>query len=333
MGKMKAVLLRGHGGTDVMEIGEAPMPEVREGEVLIRVRAFGLNRADLLQRRGQYPPPPGVPDIPGLEAAGIVAALGPGVKRVRVGDPVCVLLPGGGYAEYAAAPEGMVMPVPEGLSLEEAAAIPEAFLTAFLNLFRLGKLRAGETVLIHAGASGVGTAAIQLANLAGGRVLVTAGSAGKLKLCRELGAQDGWNYHDGSFRDWVRQATGGRGADLVLDLVGGPYLQDNLFSLAPDGRLVVVGTMGGASAENIHLGLLLTRRLRILGTTLRSQPVETKIRLTQSFMHGWLPAFRTKRLVPVIDSVWDWTRLREAHEHMEAGRNLGKIVLRIPHES
>lgn len=326
---MKAVLLREFGGPDVLYIGEGETPVAAQGELLIRVRATALNRADLLQRRGLYPPPPGASEVLGLEAAGEVAGIGEGVTHYRVGDRVAVLLPGGGYAQYVTAPAGMVIPIPDDMSFEEAAAIPEAFLTAYMNLYWLGELAQDQTVLIHAGASGVGTAAIQLVKDAGGHALVTAGSPEKLKLCRELGAVEGWNHRHGSFRDWVMKVTEETGVDLILDFVGGPYLTDNLRSLAPDGRLVIIGTMGGAKAEELNLGLLLSKRLRILATTLRSQPVDKKIQLTQEFVQSFQPAFRTGALRPVVDSVWSWTQVREAHEHMEANKNLGKIVLLI----
>jgi putative PIG3 family NAD(P)H quinone oxidoreductase len=297
--------------------------------VLIRVRAAALNRADLLQRKGHYPPPPGTTPILGLEAAGEIAALGEGVAGFRIGDPVCALLPGGGYAQYVAVPADLAVKIPPGMSFETAAAIPEAYLTAYLNLFWLGELKAGDTVLVHAGASGVGTAAIQLASAVGGRVLATAGTPEKLALCRELGAEAAWNYRDGSFRDWALGMNDGAGVQLILDFVGGPYLTDNLHSLAPDGRLAVIGTLGGGRADAVDLGLILRKRLTIRATTLRSQPVETKIRLTREFATRFMPAFASGRLRPVIDSVWDWTQVREAHEHMEANRNAGKIVLRI----
>jgi putative PIG3 family NAD(P)H quinone oxidoreductase len=326
---MKAVLQRENGGPDVLYIGDAPTPAPSAGELLIRVRAAALNRADLLQRRGQYPPPPGVTNILGLEAAGEIAAVGEGVQGWQLGDPVCVLLPGGGYAQYVTAPAELAMKIPPGMGFEEAAAIPEAYLTAYLNLFRLGELQAGHTVLIHAGASGVGTAAIQLADAAGGRALATAGTPEKLALCRELGAEAVWNYRDGSFRDWALRMTGGSGVQLILDFIGGPYLSDNLRSLAPDGKLVIIGVMGGAKADAVDLGLLLMKRLSIRATTLRSQPLGTKIALTRAFTERFWPMFGSGRLRPVVDSVWDWTQVQEAHAHMEANRNAGKIVLRI----
>lgn len=324
---MKAVLLREYGGAEVLYIGETETPTAAPGELLIRVRTTALNRADLLQRRGLYPPPAGASEILGLEAAGEVVGIGEGVLHYRMGDRVAVLLPGGGYAQYVTAPAGMVIPIPDDMTFEEGAAIPEAFLTAYMNLYWLGELGRDQTVLIHAGASGVGTAAIQLVKDAGAHALVTAGSPEKLKLCRELGAVEGWNYRIGSFRDWVMKVTEGTGVDLILDFIGGPYLADNLNSLAPDGRLVIIGTMGGAKADEVNLGLLLAKRLRIQATTLRAQPLENKLQLTQEFVQSFQPAFRTGALRPVVDSVWPWTRVREAHEHMEANQNLGKIVL------
>jgi tumor protein p53-inducible protein 3 len=326
---VKAVLMSGYGDSDVLHIGEVPDLKAGPGELLVRVRATALNRADLLQRRGLYPPPPGASEVLGLEMAGEVAAVGEGVSGWRVGDRVCALLPGGGYAQYAVIPAGMAMPVPDSFTFEQAAAIPEVFLTAYLNLFWLGDLKPGEWVLIHAGASGVGTAAIQLVREAGGHSLVTAGSAEKLQRCLELGAQAGWNYHDGSFAQFVAEQTDGRGVDIILDFVGAPYFQDNLKSLAVDGRLVVIGTMGGTTVDRLDLGFLLGRRLQIIGTALRSRSVEEKMRLTQAFIEFAGPRFADGRLVPIVDSVFPWTEVAEAHRYMEANRNIGKIVLRV----
>jgi tumor protein p53-inducible protein 3 len=329
MRRLKAVLMSRFGSTDVLHIGETEDPIVGPGEVLVRVKATALNRADLLQRRGLYPPPKGASEILGLEMAGVVAALGEGVASLSVGDRVCGLLPGGGYAEYAVIPEGMVIKLPDTLSFEEGAAIPEAFLTAYLNLFVVGRLSPGQTVLVHAGASGVGTSAIQLIREAGATAIITAGSDEKIERCLSLGAKSGWNYHQGRFLPFVKEHTNERGVDLILDFVGEPYFEQNLRSLAVDGRLIVVGTMGGFKVNNLDLGYLLKNRLQIIGTALRSRSVSDKIQLTQALTAFALSHFAARRILPVIDTVFDWNEVVKAHEYMEANRNIGKIVLRI----
>ncbi|HBX43329.1 MAG TPA: NADPH:quinone oxidoreductase [Deltaproteobacteria bacterium] len=326
---MKAVRMTGFGGVGVLQIGEHPDPLPKDDELLVRVRATALNRADLLQRRGKHPPPEGASGILGLEMGGEVCAVGSACEGWGPGDRVCALLPGGGYAQKATVPAGMGMRIPDGLSFEEAAAIPEAFLTAYHNLFLLGGLRPGMTVLVHAGGSGVGTAAIQLIREAGGESLVTAGSLPKIARCRDLGARGGWNYREGPFAPWVADQTGGRGVDLVLDFVGAPYIGQNLASLATDGKLIIIGTMGGSVVERVNLLDLLFRRLQILGTSLRSMGTERKIDLTKRFSAFALPRFADGRLRPVIDSVWDWTEVAGAHRRMEANANVGKIVLRV----
>jgi tumor protein p53-inducible protein 3 len=326
---VKAILMSHPGDADVLYIGETPAPTPGEHELLVKVHATALNRADLLQRMGGYPPPPGASDILGLEMAGEIVGIGSNVTRWELGHRVCALLPGGGYASYVVIPEDMAMPIPDNLSYEQAAAIPEVFLTAYLNLFWLGGFAAGKTVLIHAGASGVGTAAIQLVREASGHSVVTAGSADKIARCLELGATAGWNYHDGAFSPWVKEQTGGTGVNVILDFIGGPYFQDNIQSLAMDGRLVVIGTMGGAEVPNVNLGYLLFRRLQVIGTALRSRPIPDKIRLTQEFVDFAYERFATDRLQPVIDSVFDWKDVAQAHKYMESNQNTGKIVLRV----
>lgn len=327
---MKAVLLRGTGGVEVLNLGEHPDPEMRDDELLVRVRATALNRADLLQRRGKHPPPPGVPDILGLEMAGEVVEAGTSCKKEwKAGDRVFALLPGGGYAERVSLPAGLAMRIPGNLSFEEAAAIPEAFLTAYQNLFDTARLAPGETVLIHAGGSGVGIAAIQLVREAGAVSLVTAGSREKIDRCLSLGARAGWNYKEGPFAPSVAQATGGRGVDIVLDFVGAPYFEQNLQSLAVDGRMVVIGTMGGAEVDTFSLRTLMSKRLQLYGAGLRSMDTARKIRLTGQFAEFALPRFADGRLAPVVDSVFDWREVARAHERMESNVNIGKIVLRV----
>ena len=326
---MKAVLMSGFGGIEVLHIAEHPDPVVKEDELLVRIRATALNRADLLQRRGKHPPPKGVPDILGLEMAGEVSEVGAACEGWAPGDRVCALLPGGGYAELVSIPAGLAMRFPENLSFEQAAAIPEVFLTAYQNLFNVARLASGQTVLIHAGGSGVGTAAIQLVRESGGIPVVTAGSTEKLARCMALGARAAWNYKDGPFGPWLAEQTGGRGVDVVLDFVGAPYFEQNLEALAVDGTLVVIGTLGGADVGRFSLRTLMSKRLRIAGAGLRSMDTARKIRLTRHFAEFALPRFADDRLVPVVDSVFDWKDVGEAHLRMEANANTGKIVVRV----
>lgn len=326
---MKAVQMERFGGPEVLYIGETQTPSPKSGEVLVRVRASSLNRADLMQREGKYPPPSGESDILGLEMAGEVVQIGEGVDSVRTGDRVCALLPGGGYAQYVTVPAGMIMKLPDKLTFAQAAAIPEAFLTAYLNLFALAGLSPKDTVLVHAGASGVGTSALQLIRHAGARSIVTAGSAAKIERCVSLGATAGWNYHEGSFVNFVKQQTDGRGVDIVMDFIGAPYFSDNIESLATDGRLIIIGTMGGAKVDALNLGTLLRSRLQIIGTALRSRPVATKIELTAGLQAFAGDGFASGEIEPVIDSVFDWTEVADAHRYMASNKNIGKIVLNI----
>ena len=326
---MKAVLVRQPGGAENLVLGEFPDPEPGPGELLVRVRATALNRADILQRRGLYPPPPGASPLLGLEAAGEVVALGEGCEGWQVGDRVFALLPGGGYAQYVTVPATMALPIPPNLTFEEAAAIPEAFLTAYQTLFWIGRLEAGEWVLIHAGASGVGTAAIQLARDAGARVAVTAGTEPKLEACRTLGAEVAINYKLGPFAPAVREAAGERGVDLILDFVGAPYWEQNLDCLAVDGRLVLIATMGGGVLDRFDLRRIMAKRLQVTGTTLRSRSPAYKAQLTREFAVRVLPKLASGRIRPVIDRVFPWDQVREAHRYMERNLNIGKIVLRV----
>ncbi len=311
-----------------LQFVDVPAPAPGPREVLVRVQATALNRADLLQRQGKYPPPPGVTDILGLEMAGEVVEAGEQVRACRVGDRVCALLPGGGYAEYATVHEDMLLPVPEGMSLAEAAAIPEAFLTAFQALQWLGRLASGERVLIHAGASGVGTAAIQLARWAGAEPLITA-SAPKHEGCLELGAALAIDYRTENFCEAVLAYTQGEGVEMVLDFIGAPYWTDNLNCLRTDGRLVLLAFMGGRKAEGLDLGLLLRKRLHLMGSTLRARSPDYKIELTRAFRAWAWKGFGSGQLRPVVDSILEWEKAAEAHAYMEANKNQGKIVLEI----
>ncbi len=323
---MKAILFDEPGGPEVLYYGDAPAPDLRPEEMLVRVQATALNRADLLQRRGGYAPPPGASPILGLELAGEVLVP---AGEWQIGDRVMAVVTGGAYAKVASVPVGMAMPIPTNLTFEQAAAVPEAFLTAYLNLFTLGRLQRGETALIHAGASGVGTAAIQLARAAGARVLATAGSAEKLARCRELGAEVTINYRDESFPERVLAATAGRGADVTLDFVGAPNWDSNLAALAPGGRLMLIGFLGGASGA-LNLAPIMAKRLTITGTTLRRTPLPEKAALTRAFAEFALPRLERGELKPIIDSVYPLAEAAEAHRTMEANRNIGKIVLRVP---
>jgi NADPH2:quinone reductase len=324
---MKAITAAQSGGPEQLQLVDLPDPEPGMGELLVHVRATAVNRADVLQRRGHYPPPPGASEVLGLEVAGTVAALGDGVTGWSVGDDICAVLTGGGYAELAVVPAEVAMPLPSGLDVVEAGAIPAVFTTAWDNLFNRGRLACGETVLVHGGASGVGTAAIQLARWRGCEVLVTAGSPRKLEFCTKLGAKGGINYREcQNFDVRVGELTGGQGVDVVLDIIGGPYLSQNLHALAPEGRLVIIGLIGGANAD-VALALMLTRRLTITASTLRARCVEAKAALARQLVREVWPGFADGSLRPVIDRVLPLGKVAEAHAAMEAGEHIGKIVL------
>jgi len=307
---------------------EVPTPEVGPDGVLVEVHATAVNRADLLQRRGLYPPPPGESQILGLEAAGVVAETGRDVTVWQTGDRVLCLLGGGGYAEYVAVHSDMVLPIPAGLDFEQAAAIPEAFYTAFVNLTFEAGLAVGESVLIHAGGSGVGTAAIQIARRTGARVFVTAGSDDKIRRCTELGAHEGINYKTEDFKERLTALTGRRGADVVLDCVGGSYLDKHVGLLRTRGRLVLIGLMGGNKAE-IDLAAVVRKRLRVIGSVLRSRTLAEKIAITRAFATDVLPLFESGALKPIIDSTYAIADAERAHEHVAANKNFGKVILRV----
>ncbi|GGE08035.1 NAD(P)H quinone oxidoreductase [Marinithermofilum abyssi] len=326
---MRAILVKEPGGPEQLVMGEYPTPQAGEGELLVRVKATALNRADVMQRRGHYPPPPGASPLLGLEMAGVVEEAGPGCSRFQPGDRVFGLLPGGGYAEFAVIPESVALPVPERFSFEEAAAVAEVFLTAYQCLFWLGDLQQGQRVLIHAGASGVGTAAIQLAKKHGTHVIVTAGSEEKLRFCKELGADAAINYKEGPFVESVMKATSEQGVHLILDFVGAPYWQQNIETLTVDGKLIIISTLGGPKVDGVNLLQLLMKRIHVMGTTLRSRDLDYKAQLTQEFAEQVLPLFETGKCKPVIDSVYDWHHVQEAHRYIESNRNIGKIVLRV----
>jgi len=327
--RMKAVLMRGFGGPEVLYIGETDMPVMGDGEVLVRVRATALNRADTYQRRGFYQPPAGSSEILGLEMAGEVVAVGKDCLRYKVGDRVFALLSGGGYAEYVSVDERLVMPIPEGISFEEAGGIAEVFLTAYQALFWLGNLQAGDRVLIHAGASGVGTAAIQLARLAGAsEIFVTASTMEKLTVCKELGASSLIAYKSEDFAERVLKETDGKGVDVIIDFVAASYLKRNLDCIAVDGRMVLLALLGGRKGE-IDLRKVLRKRVRIQGSTLRARSLGYKGELCKAFEERFLAGFVGGDLRVVVDRVLDWERVREGHEWMEGCFNVGKVILGV----
>ncbi len=316
------------GDPSVMKLGEAPAPELQPGSIRIRVAATAVNRADLLQRQGLYPPPRGESSILGLECAGEVAEVAADVEGWKVGDRAMALLAGGGYAEEVVVPAGCAMWVPERLSLEQAAGVPEVFLTVFLNLFQLAALPDAGSVLVHGGGSGIGTAAIQLVKCAGGTIIVTAGSAEKCARCLELGADRAVNYREADFVEVVREQTDGRGVDAVLDSIGAKYLEQNLTVLAVEGRLVVIGLMGGANAK-IALGPLLVRRLQLIGSTMRSRSVEAKAATVAAFEVRFGTALAEGKIGPVIDRVLPLAEAPEAHRVVAASEHFGKVILRV----
>ncbi len=325
---MKAIVVEAPGDETALRIAELPPPALGPGGLRLRVAATAVNRADLMQRRGLYPPPPGASEILGLECAGEVIEVGSGVSGWRPGDRAMALLAGGGYAEEVVVDAGSALPVPASLTLEQAAAVPEVFLTVFLNVFQLAALPEGGAVLVHGGGSGIGTATIQLVKAAGGTIVVTAGSAAKCARCLELGADRAINYNEDDFAAAAREATGGRGVDVVLDSIGAPYLEKNLASLAMGGRLVVIGLMGGAKAE-IGLAQLLLRRLSVIGSTLRARPVEEKAQIVAAFQARFGAALEKGEIRPVVDRVLPLEQAAEAHRAVEASEHFGKIVLRM----
>ena len=315
------------GGPEVLKPIDRPIPEVTPGSVLIRVKAAGVARADTLQRQGKYPPPPGASDIPGLDVAGTIEAVGEGVKTFQPGDHVCAILAGGGYAEYCVAPALQVLPVPRGWDDVEAATLPENLFTVFDNLISRAGLKPGETVLIHGGTSGIGSMAIMLANAWAARAIATAGSEEKCRACFEFGASQAINYRTDNFVAEVKAATGGRGVDVVLDLVGGPYLARNLEALAPEGRIAIVSTQGGRTAE-LDLGQLMHKRARVMGSTMRARTPEQKGEVAKHLLTEVWPLLPAKDVIrPVIDSTFPLAEARRAHERMEGGEHIGKIVL------
>ena len=325
---MRAVVVDSPGKAPVLRVAEVPVPDLVAGGVRLRVAAAAVNRADLMQAAGHYPPPPGASEILGLECAGEVLEVGAGVSGWQPGDRAMALLAGGGYAEEVVVDAGSLLPVPAGLDLEQAAAIPEVFLTVFLNVFQLASLPDQGVVLVHGGGSGIGTAAIQLVREAGGRSIVTAGSEEKCGRCLELGAERAVNYRDADFVVACQEATNGAGVDVVLDHIGAKYLERNLEALAVGGRLVIIGLMGGAKAE-IDLARLLLRRLQVIGSTLRARPPEEKAALVEAFLARFGPALEAGRIAPVVDRVLPLDQAGEAHRVVRGSEHFGKVVLRL----
>ena len=323
---MHAIVITEPGGPEKLQLMTVPDPAVGAGEALIEIAASAVNRADLLQRQGFYPPPPGAPPYPGLECSGRIAALGPAVTGWHEGDEVCALLAGGGYAERVAVPAGQLLPVPRGIQVTEAAALPEAACTVWSNVFKLGHLQPGETLLVHGGAGGMGTLAIQLARARGARVLCTAGSQDKLARCRNLGADRAISYRDEDFVEVVREVTDGHGADVILDIMGASYLERNCEALAIDGRLMVIGLQGGTKAQ-LDLGALLPRRNAIHATTLRARPPAQKAAIVAEVRAQVWPLVEAGEVSPVIDRRVRLADAAEAHRVIEAGGHVGKVLL------
>lgn len=322
---MKAVVITQFGGPEVLAVQERPMPVPEVGQVLLQVHAAGINRPDVFQRKGNYPAPPGTTaDIPGLEVAGIVHAVGAGVSRWRVGDRVCALLPGGGYATYALAEEGHCLPIPEGVSFAEAACVPETVFTVWHNVFQRGQLQAGEGLLVHGGSGGIGTTAIQLATLLGARVYTTAGTDGKCEACLRLGATRSINYRTA---DFATELAGER-IDVVLDSIGGDYFEKNFDLLAPDGRLVYINATQGRKAT-LNLVKLMQKRILLTGSTLRARDNAFKTALCQAIEREVLPLWASGRFKPVVHRVWDYTQAADAHRLLESGEVFGKLVLSV----
>ncbi|MFK7879845.1 NAD(P)H-quinone oxidoreductase [Roseobacter sp.] len=322
---MRAVEITSPGGPDVLQLTKREIPEPAYGQVVIKVAWAGVNRPDALQRAGLYAPPPTASDLPGLEASGEVVALGAGVSGITLGDLVCALLPGGGYAEYVATPAAHCLPIPDGMGLKEAACLPETYFTVWSNVFARGGLKAGERFLVHGGSSGIGTTAIQLANAFGARVFATAGSSEKCDACTALGAEIAINYRAQDFVEVVRREGG---ADVILDMVGGDYIPRNLKALADDGRLVQIAFLGGPKAE-VNFVTLMTRRLTMTGSTLRPQSDLAKARIAEALRASVWPLLAAGTVKPVMDQSFDLVDANQAHARMESSGHIGKIVLQV----
>lgn len=325
---MKIIDVPKPGGPEALVVAQRPVPVPNDTEVLIKIAAAGVNRADVVQRKGHYPSPPGAPSYPGLEAAGVIAAVGAAVREFSVGDKVCALLQGGGYAEYCAVDEGQVLPIPGALDMIEAASLPEAYFTVWRNVFGFGRMQPGETLLVHGGSSGIGVAAVQLATALGHAVFTTAGTDDKCQFCEQLGARRAINYKTEDFVQVIAEQTGKRGVDVLLDMVGGGYLSKNVSCLAPEGRLVIIATQAGAKGE-LDLLRLLQRRLVVTGSALRPREVEFKRGIKTSLLDVVWPLLDRGAVKPVVDKVFPLDRASDAHAYMESGVHRGKIVLEV----
>lgn len=326
--EMKAIAIKAAGGPENLIVERRPIPSAGAGEVLIKVAAAGVNRPDVLQRMGHYPPPAGASDLPGLEVAGEIVAVGDGVDATYIGRAVCALIAGGGYAEYCVAPVGSCLPVPHGFSMEEAAALPETIFTVWHNLFERGYVRDGETALVHGGTSGIGTTAIGLCQLFGVKIIVTCGSDDKCDAARALGADLAINYRDQDYVAAVKEFTGGKGVNVVLDMVGGDYVPRNLDCLADDGRHVTIAFQRGAKAE-VHMAKLMTRRLTMTGSTLRARSADFKAALAQEIESTVWPKLEQGLWKPAMDRIFSYDQAAAAHQHMQDGAHVGKIILKF----
>ena len=326
--EMTVIEITAHGAPEVLKPAQRPVPQLQDNEVLIQVAYAGVNRPDCQQRAGNYNPPPGASDLPGLEVAGTIVALGSAVTQWQLGDQVCALTHGGGYAEYCAAPATQCLPIPQGFTLEQAAALPENYFTVWTNVFDRGRLQPGETLLLHGGASGIGTTAIQLAHARGSKVIATVGSARKAEVCRELGADRVVNYREEDFVEVVNAETDGHGADVILDMVGGDYIPRNMKALALHGRLVLIAFLRGPKAE-LNFAQLMVRRQTITGSTLRPQSIEAKAAIADNLrQHVW-PLLEQGTIKPILDTQFTLTEAAKAHTMMEANENIGKIMLQV----
>lgn len=327
--KMRFIDLPSHGGPEVMQLSHTAVPKPGKGELLLRVEAAGVNRPDVAQRQGIYPPPKDASPILGLEVAGEVVALGEGVTEFKPGDKVCALANGGGYAEYCAVPAGQALPFPKGYDALKAAALPETFFTVWANLFQMAGLTEGETVLIHGGTSGIGTTAIQLAKAFGAEVYATAGSAEKCEACVKLGAKRAINYREEDFADVVKSETGGKGVDVVLDMIGAAYFEKNLASLAKDGCLSIIAFLGGATAEKVDLRPIMVKRLTVTGSTMRPRTADEKRAIRDELVEQVWPLVENGKVAPVINRVFTLDEVVDAHRLMESSNHIGKIVMKV----
>lgn len=326
---MRFVDLSSHGGPDVMRLSSGPVPSPRAGEILVKVHAAGVNRPDVAQRQGSYPPPKDASPILGLEIAGEIVALGEGVDEFAIGDRVCALANGGGYAEYCAVPAGQALPFPKGYDAVKAAALPETFFTVWANLFQMAGLTEGETVLIHGGSSGIGTTAIQLAKAFGAEVFATAGSKEKCDACEQLGAKRAINYREEDFAAVIKAETGGRGVDVILDMIGAAYFEKNIALLAKDGCLSIIAFLGGAVADKVNLTPIMVKRLTVTGSTMRPRTADEKRAIRNELVEQVWPLVESGKIAPVINQVFSLEDVVEAHRLMESSNHVGKIVMTV----